>query len=79
MILGKERLIINKCTILLDIIDDRHGRSSTITTSQLPVKSWYDRFAEPTIADAILDIITNGSYRINLMGESMRKNLRNDQ
>lgn len=72
------KLIDNKqCTMLLDIIDDRHGKSSTIITSQLPVKTWYDSFAEPTIADAILDRLTNGSYRIELRGESMRKILRN--
>ncbi len=65
--------------MLLDIIDDRHGKSSTIITSQLPVKSWYDCFAEPTIADAILDRLVNGSYRIELQGESMRKNLRKSE
>ena len=74
------RKVDNKqCTMLLDIIDDRHGKSSTVITSQLPVKSWYDCFAEPTIADAILDRLTNGSYRIDLDGDSMRKILRNDQ
>ena len=68
------RQIDNKqCTMMLDIIDDRHGRKSTIVTSQIPVKDWYDCFAEPTIADAILDRLTNGSYRIDLQGESMRK------
>lgn len=62
-----------QCTMLLDIIDDRNGKNSTIITSQLPVKTWYDCFAEPTIADAVLDRLTNGSYRIELNGESMRK------
>jgi len=75
---GLKHLDNNQCTILLDIIDDRHGRCSTIITSQLPVKSWYDCFAEPTIADAILDRLTNGSYRIDLQGESMRKKIRNE-
>jgi DNA replication protein DnaC len=51
----------------------------TIITSQLPVKNWYDCFAESTIADAILDRLTNGSYRIELSGKSMRKILRNEQ
>lgn len=74
------RQIDNKqCIMLMDIIDDRHGRKSTIITSQLPVKSWYDCFAEPTIADAILDRLTNGSYRIDLQGESMRKMLKKEQ
>jgi len=68
-----------QCTMMLDIIDDRHGKSSTIITSQLPVKSWYDCFAEPTIADAIMDRLSYGSNRIDLTGESMRKILRNKQ
>lgn len=76
---GLKQIDQKQCTMLLDIIDDRHGRKSTIITSQLPVKLWYDCFAEPTIADAILDRLTNGSYRINLSGESMRKILRNKQ
>ena len=68
-----------QCTMMLDIIDDRHGKSSIIITSQLPVKSWYDCFAEPTIADAIMDRLSYGSNRIDLTGESMRKILRNKQ
>lgn len=43
--------------ILLDIIEDRHGRKSIIITSQLPVSNWYDAIGDPTIADAILDRI----------------------
>jgi len=73
---GLKRIDAKKCNMMLDIIDDRHARCSTIITSQLPVKSWYDCFAEPTIADAVLDRLTNGSYRINLQGESMRKVLK---
>ena len=75
---GLKKLDIKVCNMLLDIIDDRHGKSSTIITSQLPVKDWYECFAEPTIADAILDRLTNASYRIELNGKSMRKFLRND-
>jgi DNA replication protein DnaC len=75
---GLKKLDNKQCIMLLDIIDDRHGKSSTIITSQIPVKTWYDCFAEPTIADAILDRLTNGSYRIELQGESMRKNLKNN-
>jgi DNA replication protein DnaC len=58
---------------LLEIIEDRHGRRSTIITSQLPVASWYELFEEKTIADAILDRIVHSSHRIELKGESMRK------
>ena len=76
---GLKKIDMKQCTMLLDIIDDRHGKCSTIITSQLPVKAWYDCFTEPTIADAILDRVTNGSYRIDLKGESMRKILRNEQ
>lgn len=76
---GLKKIDNKQCPMLFDIIDDRHGRGSTIITSQLPVKSWYDCFAEPTIADAILDRLANGSYRIELQGESMRKLLGKDE
>ncbi len=76
---GLRKIDNKQCTMMLDIIDDRHGRSSTIITSQLPVKSWYECFSEPTIADAIMDRLAHGSNRIDLFGESMRKNLKNKQ
>jgi len=76
---GLKKIDNKQCAMLLDIIDDRHGKLSTIITSQLPVKAWYDCFAEPTIADAILDRVINGSYRIELSGESMRKILKKSQ
>ncbi len=58
---------------LLQIIEDRHGRSSTIITSQLPVVDWFDYIAEPTVADAILDRLLQQAHRIEITGESMRK------
>ena len=58
---------------LLEIIDDRHGRRSTIVTSQLPVNKWHDYIADPTLADAILDRIVHCAYTIKLKGESIRK------
>lgn len=58
---------------LMEIIEDRHGRSSTIIASQLPVGSWYDVIGENTVADALLDRLVHGSYRIELKGESLRK------
>ncbi|HNX67254.1 MAG TPA: IS21-like element helper ATPase IstB [Bacteroidales bacterium] len=76
---GLRKIDHKQCTILLDVADDRHGKGSTIVTSQLPVKSWYDCFAEPTIADAILDRWINGSFRIDLDGPSMRKILENKE
>lgn len=59
--------------ILLDIIEDRHGRKSIIMSSQLPVSNWYDAIGDPTVADAILDRIVHTAHRIELTGESIRK------
>jgi DNA replication protein DnaC len=64
-------------TSLLEIIEDRHGKRSTIITSQLPIKQWYEVIGEKTVADAILDRILNNSQRIELKGESLRKKLNN--
>ncbi|APS40801.1 MULTISPECIES: IS21-like element helper ATPase IstB [Flavobacteriaceae] len=58
---------------LMDIIDDRYNKASTIISSQIPVSAWYDIIGEGTIADAILDRIVNSSHRIDLKGESLRK------
>jgi DNA replication protein DnaC len=60
---------------LMEMIEDRHGKKSTIIASQLPVASWFDVIGEETIADAILDRLINTSYRIELKGDSMRKKL----
>ncbi len=58
---------------LLDIIEDRHQKRSTVVTSQIPVKEWYDVIGEKTIADAILDRIVHHSLRVELYGESLRR------
>lgn len=58
---------------LLDIIEDRHQKRSTIITSQIPVKEWYDVIGEKTIADAVLDRIVHHSLRVELYGESLRR------
>jgi DNA replication protein DnaC len=58
---------------LLEIIEDRHGKKSTLISSQLPVAKWYDLFEDATIADAILDRILHNTIRIDLKGESLRK------
>jgi DNA replication protein DnaC len=60
---------------LMDIIDERYDRTSTIIVSQIPVSIWYDLIGESTIADAILDRIVNSSHRIDLKGESLRKGI----
>ena len=58
---------------LLEILDDRQGRGSTIVTSQVDVKHWHEMIASPTVADAILDRLVHNAHRLNLAGESMRK------
>lgn len=63
--------------VLMDIIDERHGKNSCIISSQIPVSAWYDIIGESTIADAILDRLVNSSHRINLKGESLRKGMLN--
>lgn len=60
---------------LMDIIDDRYQKTSTILCSQIPVAAWYDIIGEGTIADAILDRIVHSSHRIDLKGASLRKEL----
>ncbi len=58
---------------LLEVLDDRHDRRSTLITSQLPVEHWHKIIGDPTYADAILDRLVHNAYRIELKGESMRK------
>ena len=60
-------------TILMEIIEDRHGKKSTLITSQIPINLWHEIIGEQTIADAILDRIVHDSERVELKGESMRK------
>lgn len=61
---------------LLEIVDDRHGRASTIVTSQLPVEHWHDVIGDPTLADAILDRLVHNAHKIELKGDSLRKTRR---
>lgn len=58
---------------LLEILDDRYGRVSTLVASQVPVADWFVRFPDPTVGDGILDRIIHNAYRLNLEGESQRK------
>ena len=58
---------------LLEILDDRYDRSSTMVATQVPVADWHARFPDPTIGDAILDRLIHNAYRLNLRGESRRK------
>ena len=58
---------------LMEIIEDRHGKASTIITSQIPVSKWHEIIGEQTIADAILDRIVHDAHRVEMKGESLRK------
>lgn len=58
---------------LLEILDDRYDRKSTLVTSQIPVDGWHAYLADPTLADAILDRLVHNSHRVTLSGESMRR------
>jgi hypothetical protein len=58
---------------LLEIVDDRHNRGSTIVTSQMPVDHWHEVIANPTVADAILDRLVHNAHRLTLNGDSMRR------
>ena len=70
---GPEKLDDEQRRDLLEIIEDRHERRSTIVTSQLPVDRWYEIIGNPTIADAVLDRLLHNAYLIELAGESLRK------
>jgi DNA replication protein DnaC len=59
---------------LLEILDDRQGQGATLITSQFPVSQWHEVIADATVADAILDRLVHNAYRIELKGESLRKN-----
>jgi len=72
---GLTPLDAQQCLDILELIEDRHARQATIIASQLPVASWFDIIAEPTIADAILDRLIHTSHRIELKGDSMRKKM----
>ena len=64
---------------LLEILEDRYDKSSTLITSQLPIEQWHAHISEPTLADAILDRLVHNAYRIQLKGASMRKTKRTDR
>lgn len=58
---------------LLQILEDRYGKGATIITSQIPIEHWYDYLNEPTLADAIIDRLAAKAHKIELKGESMRR------
>jgi DNA replication protein DnaC len=58
---------------LVEVLDDRFNRRSTLVATQVPVEDWHARLNEPDLADAILDRLTHNAYRIEIQGESQRK------
>jgi DNA replication protein DnaC len=64
-------------TALMEIMEDRHGKASTLFTSQVPVSKWFELIGEQTIADAILDRIVHDAHRVEMKGESLRKKRKN--
>lgn len=71
---GLEPLKATHRNDLMEIMDDRHGSTSTLMISQLPTDQWYQSIGDNTLADAILDRLMHNAHRIKLKGESMRKN-----
>lgn len=74
---GLEKLTAAQRNDLMEIMDDRHGATSTVMISQLPTDQWYDAIGDNTLADAILDRLMHNAHRLPLKGESMRKILAN--
>lgn len=72
---GLEPLTQPQRNDLMEIMDDRHGETSTMILSQLPTDQWYATIGDNTLADAILDRLMHNAHRLSLKGESMRKRM----
>ncbi len=72
---GPDRLTAPQRRDLMEIVEERYGRGSTMITSQLPISAWHEVIGEPTFADAILDRIVHNAYRLDLEGQSMRRTI----
>ena len=70
---GPEPMTQSQRRDLLEILEERYRRASTMVTSQIPIERWHDVIAEPTLADAILDRLVHNAHKIQLKGDSMRK------
>jgi DNA replication protein DnaC len=69
----RDPILLSAAQDLLEVFDDRFGKSATIIVSQVPVSDWHARFPDPTLADAILDRTIHNAYRLSLLGDSQRK------
>ena len=70
---GPKPLTADQRRDLLEIVDDRYDKGSLLITSQVPVSQWHDVIADPTLGDAILDRIIHNAHRIELKGDSLRR------
>ena len=70
---GPEPMTASQRRDILEIVEERYGRGSTLVTSQIPVQQWFDVVGEPTLADAILDRLVHNAHKIELQGDSLRK------
>ncbi len=64
---------VEACRDLLEVIEDRSQRRSTLIVSQLPINSWHAALADPTTAEALLDRLLQASHRIAMKGPSLRR------
>ena len=70
---GIQKITTPQRNDLMEVIEDRHNRRATLIASQLPIEHWHQYIGEATLADAILDRLLHGAYRLTLEGESLRR------
>ena len=70
---GLAPLSLESARDLLEILEDRYDRRSTLVTAQAPLQNWHGLIGDPTLADAALDRLVHNAHRLTLSGESMRK------
>lgn len=69
----RDPLTLTQARDLLEILDDRYGRTATLLATQIPVADWHSHLPDPTLADSLLDRLVHNAYRLELKGDSMRK------
>jgi DNA replication protein DnaC len=70
---GMQKVTTAQRQDLMEVIEDRHARRSTLIASQLPSEHWHEYIGSATLADAILDRLLHGAHRLTLKGDSLRK------
>lgn len=70
---GIEPITNQNKMFLLEIIEDKYGRGSTIISTQFPVKEWHGIIQNATVSDAICDRLVHNAIRIDIKGDSARK------